>query len=229
MITEEFFGSRSLASQAAAQGIATAIGQSLAGAPETAIVVTGGSSPEECYELLAETDLPWARVYVLLSDDRCVPVDHEASNEGMTRRLLLTKHAAAANLVPLYRRDLAPNDQCRILGKQIEFLPMPFSISLLGMGVDGHFASLFPDFAGLENGLDLDGKDRCVVVETAASAYQRISVTMATLIQSREILLLFFGDDKREVYERAKLENGAYPVSRLLQQRETPVRVIWAP
>ena len=229
MITEDFFANRSLASQAAARRIASAIGDSLVDAPEIAIIVTGGSSPINCYELLAETDLPWARVHVILSDDRCVPIEHEASNEGMIMRLLLTGHAANANLVPIYKRGLTPNEQCRFLGEELDSLPLPFSISLLGMGVDGHVASLFPDFAELESGLELCGEDRCVAVETKASRYPRISLTMATLVQSRETLLLFFGDDKREVYERAKLVSGDYPVSRLLQQEQTPVRVFWAP
>ena len=229
MITEEFFVSRSSASQAAAQRIASAIGDSLVDAPETAIIVSGGSSPKECYELLADTDLPWARVHVLLSDDRCVPVNHEASNEGMIRRLLLTGHAANARLLPIYDAELPIADQCTALVDHLDSLPMPFSISLLGMGVDGHFASLFPDFAGLESGLNERGADRCLIVETAASSIPRISLTMATMIQSKEILLLFFGDDKRDIYERAKLPNSVYPVSRLLQQERIPVRTIWAP
>ena len=229
MIEEHFFASRELASEAAAQHISSAIGASLVDTAETAIIVTGGSSPVNCYELLADKALPWHNVHVLISDDRCVPVDHEASNEGMIRRSLLTKHAANANLIPIYKQDLLPEDQCRVLSEQMDSLPLPFSISLLGMGVDGHFASLFPDFSQLENGLDEGGEDRCLPVQTAASSYQRISLTMATMIQSREILLLFFGDEKREIYERAKRPDSNFPVSRLLQQEQTPVRAFWAP
>jgi len=229
MISEQFFASRALASEATATRISSAVRDHLVDAEETAIIVSGGSSPEKCYESLADTALPWNRVNVLLSDDRCVPVEHEASNEGMIRRLLLTKHAANANLIPIYKQDLLPEDQCRVLSEQMDSLPLPFSISLLGMGVDGHFASLFPDFSQLENGLDEGGEDRCLPVQTAASSYQRISLTMATMIQSREILLLFFGDEKREIYERAKRPDSNFPVSRLLQQEQTPVRAFWAP
>ncbi len=229
MISEQFFASRELASQAAAARISSAIRDSLVDSAETAIIASGGSSPEKCYESLADTALPWNRVHILISDDRCVPVEHEASNEGMIRRLLLTKHADTANLVPIYKQGLTPSDQCRILGEQLDSLPSPFSISLLGMGVDGHFASLFPDFAGLENGLDERGEDQCLMVETAASSFPRISLTMATLIQSRETLLLFFGDDKREIYESAKRPDSNFPISRLLQQEQTPMRAFWAP
>ena len=229
MIEEHFFASRELASQAAAQHISSAIGASLVDGAETVIIVTGGSSPKDCYEILASTALPWHKVHILLSDDRCVPVDHEASNEGMIRRLLLTKHAANANLVPIYKQELSPEDQCRLSSERMDSLPLPFSISLLGMGVDGHIASLFPDFSGLENGLDEGGQDQCLAVQTTASPHPRVTLTMATLIQSKEILLLFFGDEKRDIYERAKLPNSIYPVSRILQQDRVPVRTIWAP
>ena len=229
MVTEEFFDDRKLASQAAAERISSAIATSLDDAPETSIIVTGGSSPEHCYELLANTALPWGRVNILLSDDRCVPVDHEASNEGLIRRLLLTRHATNAKLLQIYNEELPPDEQCSTLSEQLDSLPLPFSISLLGMGADGHIASLFPDFAELEKGLDLCGEDRCLAVKTTASPFPRISLTMATLVQSRETLLLFFGDDKREVYERAKLVGGDYPVGRLLHQEQTPVHVFWAP
>ena len=228
-ISETFYASRELASQAAAQHISSAIGVSLVDAAETAIIVTGGSSPVNCYELLADTALPWHKVHVLISDDRCVPLDHEASNEGMVRRLLATHCARDVRIVSIYNPKVPPEETCAVLGAQMESLPMPFSISLLGMGVDGHFASLFPDFAELESGLDEDGEERCLPVQTSASEYPRITLTMATLIKSKEILLLFFGGDKREVYERAKLPDSEYPISRLLRQEQAPVHIIWAP
>lgn len=228
MINEHFFASREMASEAAAEHVSSAISAGLVDTPETAIIVTGGSTPVTCYELLSDTALPWHKVHVLISDDRCVPADHEASNEGMIRRSLLTKRAAKAKLVPVYNDELSPEDQCRVLSERMDSLPLPFSISLLGMGTDGHFASLFPDSAGLENGLDEHGADRCLMVETAASSYPRITLTMATLVESKEILLLFFGDDKRDIYEHAKRSNSNYPIGHLLQQ-QIPVCTFWAP
>jgi 6-phosphogluconolactonase len=228
-LTEEFFASRSLASEAAAQHMADAVKLSLANQQQAALVVTGGSTPEYCYRLLANTALPWNRVHILLSDERCVPVDHEASNEGMVRRLLVTNRAAGANLVSIYKDDLSPQDQCGSVVEKLNSVPSPFSISLLGMGEDGHFASLFPDFDRLNEGVDPDSDLRCMLVQTAASPHPRITLTMSTLLRCNEILLLFFGDAKREIYERAKLPDSDYPVSRLLQQERTPVHTIWAP
>ena len=228
-ISEVFYASRSLASAAAAQHVSENIRAGLGNAKELAIVLTGGSTPKECYETLAKIDLPWNNVHILLSDDRCVPIDHEASNEGMVRRLFATDCARDVRIVSIYDPEVPPEDTCIALSAQMESLPMPFSISLLGMGADGHFASLFPDVSGLEDGLDEDGEERCLPVHTAFSRYPRITLTMATLIKSKEMLLFFFGEDKRDVYESAKLPESAYPISRLLQQEQTPVRVIWAP
>jgi len=227
-LTEEFFARRSLASQAAAQHVAAAIERSLVDAPEAAVIVSGGSTPENCYEILANTALPWDKINILLSDERCVPVDHKASNEGMLRRSLMTNQANHATLVSIYDQELPLEDQCDTLSEKLNLLPLPFSTSLLGMGADGHFASLFADCGELNEGLNPDSERHCMLVRTAASSQSRITLTMSTLLQSREILLLFFGDTKREVYEQAKLPESDYPLSRLLQQQRTPVRVIWA-
>jgi len=228
-IREAFYASRSLASAAAAQHVAENIGAGLGNTVELAVVFSGGSTPKDCYEILAKTDLPWDKVHILLSDDRCVPIDHEASNEGMVRRLFATDCARDVRIVSIYDPEVPPEDTCIVLSAQMESLPMPFSISLLGMGADGHFASLFPDFSELEDGLNEDGEQRCLPVHTASSPFPRVTLTMATLIKSREILLFFFGEDKRDVYESAKLPESAYPISKLLHQKQTPVRVIWAP
>ena len=228
-INEAFYASRSLASAAAAQHVAENIDSGLGNAAELAVVFSGGSTPQECYEILAKTDLPWDKVHILLSDDRCVPIDHEASNVGMVRRMFATDCARNVRIESIYDPAVPPENTCIALSAKMESLPMPFSISLLGMGADGHFASLFPDFSELDDGLDEDGEERCLPVHTASSQYPRVTLTMATLIKSKEILLLFFGEDKRDVYESAKLPESAYPISRLLQQEQTPVRVIWAP
>jgi 6-phosphogluconolactonase len=97
------------------------------------------------------------------------------------------------------------------------------------MGEDGHFASLFPDAENLEQGLDTDGIQLCLPVNTAASPHPRISLTLAALSRSDAIVLLFFGAAKREVYEQAKADSNGYPVSRLLLQKRAPVHVYWAP
>ena len=147
----------------------------------------------------------------------------------MIQRELLIGRAAGASLFPIYQEGLTPQAQCEQLSARLDGLTWPASIALLGMGEDGHIASLFPDAACLEKGLDLDNPERCLAVETAASPHPRISLTLSTLVRSREILLLFFGEAKQRVFENARQAGADYPVSSLLRQDVAPVRVIWAP
>jgi 6-phosphogluconolactonase len=228
-ISEEFFAGRSQASQSSARHVAEALNRQLADSPLAALIVSGGTTPEECFNILANTELDWDRVTILPSDERCVYAEHDASNEGMIRRLLVTNDAAKANLISMFDEQLLADEQCIAIEKTLKSVPRPFSISLLGMGTDGHFASLFPDAKGIDEGLNPHSNKNCMLVRTTACLHPRISLTMPALLNSSEILLLFFGDDKREVYEQAKLPGSEYPVSRLLQQQRTPVRTIWAP
>jgi 6-phosphogluconolactonase len=166
---------------------------------------------------------------VLPSDERCVPLGHAESNETMIRQALITQKANNANLVSIYDGQVAASDACKSLGQKLENLPLPFTAVLLGMGVDGHFASLFPGPGVPQQGLDPDGEECCLVVETAASLHPRISLTLSTLLRSKEILLLFFGEAKRQVFSAARQGDRRYPVSHLVDQQRTPVHVFWAP
>jgi len=226
---EHFFKTREEASLAAAKCIATALTRRLDCLANTSLVVTGGSSPLACYKALAGTELTWDRVNVLLSDERWIPPTHDDSNERMVRSSLLTQYASAAIFHPLYVDGANVAERCESFTDELRRLPIPFACSILGMGEDGHIASLFPDADNFEEGIDADGKSLCVPIKTAASPHRRISLTLAVLLQSDEIVLLFFGDTKHTVYEQAKLAATANPVSKLLHQDRAPVHAFWAP
>jgi 6-phosphogluconolactonase len=227
--TEFFFESREEASLAAAARIRDALAHRLEFQQEASLVVSGGSTPARCFTALADADLDWANIHVLLSDERWVAPGDEASNESFVRRTLLQRRAAAARLLPVYAAGSEPGRRCDDLDAELRILPFPFACALLGMGEDGHFASLFPDADTLEAGLDVENTHLCVVVDTPASPYVRLSLTLAALSRSDEIVLLMFGEAKRAVYERAKTAKNSLPVAHLLKQKRAPVRVYWAP
>lgn len=229
MLQEHSCENRQEASQLAADRIAKRLRLDLESQREASIVVSGGSTPKGCFDILSTTALPWERVYVVPSDERWVPPDHAESNERMIRETLLREHAANAMFQSLYADAASARDHCATVANELDALPLLYSSVLLGMGEDGHFASLFPDIEELADGLDLDSNSRCLAVETHASPHPRISLTLATLVRSKEIILLVFGDTKLGVLQKAKLSANAYPVSRLLQQKRAPVHVIWAP
>lgn len=227
---EYFFESREEASRAAAARIVEALHRRLDGNGKASLVVSGGTSPARCFAELARSQgVDWSRVHVVLSDERWVSPDHDDSNERLVRETLITRRAGGAALLPVYKMETTIDERCDELNDEIVRLPFPFACSLLGMGEDGHFASLFPDAGNLDEGLVADSRQLCIPVQTSASPHLRVSLTLAALSRSDEILLLIFGDAKRDVYEAAKGASDAYPVSRLLKQKRAPVHVYWAP
>ncbi len=226
---EYCFDTREEASIAAAARIAASLMRRLDDQSEASLVVSGGTSPARCLAELSKSDVDWQRVHVLLSDERWVSPENDDSNEKLVREMLLQNRAAEAQFLTFFDRNADIRDRCEALDEQIRTLPFPFACSLLGMGEDGHFASLFPDADNLEQGLDVDSSRLCIPVNTAASPHQRVSLTLAALSRSDQGVLLIFGEAKREIYERAKTSKNTYPVSKLLLQKRAPVRVYWAP
>lgn len=185
---------------------------------EAALIVSGGSSPIGLFHELRERDLPWDRIWIVPSDERIVPANHPERNEAMIQRTLLRSRAAAAGLVSLLNSGPLPR---ALFG--------PFAAAVLGMGEDGHTASLFPGSPDLEAALATEHMTYRLQVPQLDA--KRVSLTPAAILKSRQIFLLFFGDRKRQVFERA-LAGGQveeYPVRFVLQQDRVPVRVYWAP
>ncbi|MDH3417647.1 MAG: 6-phosphogluconolactonase [Gammaproteobacteria bacterium] len=226
-MTEHYFETRLEASTAAANRMAELVAKRLDNNGDASIIVSGGSSPQQCMAALANAPLEWPRVQVLLSDERWVPADHEDSNEKLVRETLLVGPAAAAQFLPVYAAGVSPEERCDELQDPLPVLP--FSCSLIGIGADGHFASLFPDAEQLKLGLDVESSRLYVPITTASSPHPRISMTLAAISRSDEIALLFFGDEKLDVYKQAKASTNGYPLSRLLRQKRAPVRLFWAP
>jgi 6-phosphogluconolactonase len=228
-VTFEACANRQAASRAAAERLAAQLREDLEHRESASLVVSGGTTPETCFDLLSEAALDWARVTIVPSDERWVPAGDPHSNEGLIRRRLLRGKAGAARLLPLYRPGLDPAAAPAAVERDLAGLGDQFSGVLLGMGADGHFASLFPDFEALPQAVDPDAKTQCVVVHTAGSPLLRISLTLAALVKTPQIALLFFGDEKRAVFEAADGGDARLPVAALLAQEAVPVAVLWAP
>ena len=223
------FPDRRSASIAAADIIEAAVQRRLSAADEATLVVSGGTTPDLTFGALAGRDLHWSRIHIVPSDERWVPPDHEDSNERLVRSKLMVNGAADAMFQPLFIPDCDPEAGARELDRVVHKLPFPFACALLGMGEDGHFASLFPGVCGLENGLNTDGANLVVPIRTGASPHPRISLTLAALSRSDEIVLLMFGSVKRAVVEQAVVSVDGLPVAHLLRQKRAPVHILWAP
>ena len=223
------FTTRDEASHAAAQQIATRLQQRLDADAAASLVIPGGSTPAACFAELSRASLDWQAIEIWLSDERWVEPTSDDSNEKLARENLLTNAAAPARLIPVYSDTLLIETRCAQLDTDLRARARPFAACLLGMGSDGHFASLFPDLANLADALDVTQNPRCIPVQTEASPLPRVSLTLAALAHSDEILLLVFGEDKRLVFEDALQAAGKYPVSSLLALTQPPVTIYWAP
>lgn len=204
--------------------IASALRESLAAhAGKVRLLVSGGTTPAPAYQRLAASDLDWSRVVVALVDDRDVPADDAGSNARAIREHLLRDRAAAATFVPL--RELADSAESAIDAANRCWLAsadQPIAVAVLGMGDDGHTASLFPGARNLSAALA--SSSAYVLVDAtgcpvAGAYHQRLSLTPAGLALARQRVLLIRGERKREVL-LAALAPG--PLEAM------PIRVAWS-
>lgn len=222
------FADRGTLTEAVARELAVLIERALARRGRACLLVPGGSTPGPILERLAMLPLPWSRVSFGLGDERWVAPEHADSNERMLRKALAGRPGAAARVIGLYRPGQTP-EQAAAAGLPPGLAP-PFDAVMLGMGADGHFASLFPQAPGLPAALAGDGAPLLAVLPPAAPG-PRLSLTLAALLDTRALLLVATGSDKRAVLQQASLPGPDHtpPLRALLRQRRTPLAVRWAP
>jgi len=216
---------------ALAAACAVAIGKALSGSRPRTFAATGGSTPGPTYDALAARgDVAWEGVTVTLTDDRWLEPDSPLSNARQVRARLLTGPAAKAAFVPLKGPGATPQEDAAAVAARIAQC-LPFDVVLLGMGPDGHIASLFPCDPNLAAVLDPAGER--LVVGVAQSGLEpfvpRVSLTARALLDARLVVLLVTGEEKRGLLESVLSGVGPdYPVTAILRQTKTPVRVMWA-
>jgi 6-phosphogluconolactonase len=188
--------------------------------------VPGGTTPGPIFDLLAKRPLDWSRVTVTLTDERWVPATDSSSNERLVRDRLLTGPASACRLVPLYNLSAKPGLSVGETVNKLRSLDLPFDVVLLGMGGDGHFASLFPGMPNLAQGLDADGESWLIASDQPINGQPRISLSLSLLLQSQLIVLIIRGADKLAVIERARTALPTdLPIAAILQQSKVPVEI----
>jgi 6-phosphogluconolactonase len=228
MFTQQFFDSQTRASRALADDIADALTTAIDERGTATLVVSGGSSPLETFGYLSRAELDWSRVTVLPSDERWVDEHDPASNAGMLQRELLVNNAASARFLSLYQAEQSAERAVERIGERVNRLPRPFDYVLLGMGSDGHTASLFPDDPDIHSALSASAP--CVLARPPSQPLTRISLTPQVLLDSRQIGLLFFGQSKGDVFAQASLDGelAQFPVRAVLRQELVPVTTYFA-
>jgi len=216
---------------ALAADIAAALEEGLAAGRAVSLVVPGGHTPAPVFEALSSTDLDWDDVWVTLTDERWVDSASDKSNEHLVRQHLLRNAAAKAHLIGLKNKAADPKAGAHASWSAVAEAPRPFDFVLLGMGDDGHIASLFPNSPDLEVGLDLKQHPGCIAMTGASEPRARLSLNLRALVDSRRIAIMIVGASKWETYQRARTAGSIVdmPVRALSLQQNVPVTVYWSP
>ena len=201
-------------------GLASVMVKELASAlrngPAT-LSVPGGTTPGPVFDALSVADLDWARVFVLLNDERWVGEDSPRSNTRLLRERLLQRKAAAATLLPLYAPAPQPEDRLEQLAQTIA-PHLPISVLLLGMGNDMHTASLFPGADHLSQALSPDAPV-LMALRADAAGEPRITLSARVLQAAHHIHILITGPEKRQALDRAQtLPPELAPIRTVLDQ-----------
>lgn len=203
----------------AAGHIAGVLREAIALRGEALLALTGGRTIAQTYRILAtegEDDLDWSRVFFFFSDERCVPAEHPESNYGMVREALLTPLRIGEDQVFRMDGEQEPEQAAHVYETGLrdhlgDDLPL-FDLVLLGLGEDGHVASLFPGTPALHE------EDRWVVPAQAPSSSpvrDRLTLTLPVLNSAREVLFVVSGAGKREAVRRALEGDTALPASHI--------------
>jgi 6-phosphogluconolactonase len=211
-----------------ANDVAAALERRLAATGAAGLVVSGGRTPAVFLRELASRELDWSKVFVTLADERCVPADDPASNLRLVRAAFADTPGSRATLVDI---EATATDAAARWSKALARIPRPFAAVVLGMGDDGHFASLFPGMPGLAAALNLSQAANVVEGVAPVEPRARLSLTLPALLDTDLLVLHVTGDSKLATLRRASCPGSAIemPVRALLEQRRVPLEIYHAP
>ena len=193
------------------------------------LVVSGGSTPVEFFRLLSKAVLPWHLVTITLTDDRMVQADHADSNTLLVRKHLLQNNAVSARFLPLFSCETTAENAIARGNKIVAALGKTDAV-ILGMGSDGHTASLFPRARDLSLGLNPNLDQHCISISPSTALYDRLTLTLPALLNTAHLFLHFYGQEKLSVFTQAQatLQPELYPISAFLFQQVTPISIFYA-
>jgi 6-phosphogluconolactonase len=225
MIRETDFPTIEEAANSLALELGSILQQAIDSTGQAYFAVSGGRTPRFVFSRLRKMQLDWSRVSITLTDERWVPVRDSHSNERLVRTLLLQGEAAAATFIPLYGGESSPEEGAAACDARLAAVGKPLDAVYLGMGGDGHFASLFPGDPAVDVREGL-----CVAVPETSYRVGRMSLTANAILAAKKLILLYSGPAKHAVYKEAT-KPGSYhdlPLRLVLQQAQTPVEVLRA-
>ncbi len=230
-INEHWLDDSASAGLLAANCVAELLRQGIAERKVASLAVSGGRSPIAFFDQLSRQILPWEQVSITLVDERWVPTSSEDSNEHLVWQHLLRNAAASSQFVPLKTAAASPQDALAERETAINKMPWPLDAIVLGVGEDGHTASLFPGAENLSAALDVTRPALLIDIDPPHADHRRMSLTLRALLHTRRVVLLIQNSRKRAIYQRARdgADVALLPIAGVLAQPKVKVEVFWVP
>lgn len=165
--------------------------------PQATLIIPGGNTPRHYLPALAQHPLPWERITITLSDERWVDTDDLQSNENLARQHLLAHLSTTVTFVGLKTRHTDPFAALDDIHQRLSHIPLPPNLTVLGLGEDGHIASLFP---GLQP--ETATSRHCIATTPPIAPSLRVSLSLDLLASSEHIALVVTGENKRRLIDR---------------------------
>ena len=192
------------------------------------LVVSGGRTPVGLFNSLSTKGIDWSSITVTLADERWVDEQDDASNAKLVKTHLLINNAKDATFLSLKTSHSDAYDAESEVAELLSSVARPFTVTILGMGEDGHTASLFPCSAEVERGLDLNNDSLCLAATPTTAPHQRMSLTLKQIVASKNVFLHLTGEKKKKVLHKAIADTqNPKPIVSVVDNAD--VTLCWAP
>lgn len=230
MYTVNDFENKALLDEALAEEVCQLLKSAIATKGKASIAVSGGSTPKGFFKILSNKSIDWKKVTVTLADERWVDLSSDASNTRLVHENLLQNNAANAKFFHLKQGETLCEETLADLNLAANNTLLPLDVIILGMGEDGHTASLFPCSDQIAEGLDESNKSALMMVQPQTAPNQRITFSFAALKQSKHVFLHICGDSKKLVLDKALSSKDIFemPIRAFLHNDEIDTQVYWA-
>lgn len=195
------------------------------------IGLAGGSTPMAAYAEWAEAQLPWSNIELTLIDERFVPLSDSQSNEHNIAKAFSAIKKQLAGWHGLYH-DAETIEQCAMLANQkLQALNRVMDIVVIGMGADGHIASLFVESADYISAMDTNNKEVVLPIRfNQQQKIDRLSFSLAELLKAKQAFICITGDEKRALIEQSMRDSKSpYAITQFLNAYQNPVEIFWSP
>jgi len=225
------FSTRNDLDSALATSVSQLLNDAIKHKGKASIAVSGGSTPKGFFSLLSQTDIDWSKVTVTLADERWVGIDNQDSNTRLVHENLLQNKATAAKFFHLKQGEELSDETLSDLNVAANTTLLPLDVLILGMGEDGHTASLFPCSEEISQGLASDNDKALLKVMPKTAPHQRISFSFSALSKSENTFLHLCGENKQVVLNKALNSDDIFemPIRAFLHHPSLKTQTYWAP